>query len=202
MAEEIKNLIEKINQEGIEAAEAKKREIENQAKLQAEEILAKAKKDAAQLISEAEERIGSMEEKNRALLSQAGRDLLLSLRKEIDAMLEKIIIHDLRQALSPEALFKMILEIIKVSGAGQKGEIIISLKREDAEELQKHFFSRLKDETKKAITLKPAEDVLAGFSISFDSGKSQYDFTDKALAEYIGLSLKPKLNQILKDAVS
>ncbi len=202
MTEEIKNLIEKINKEGIEAAERKKKELENQARLEAEEILAKAKKDAAKLISGAEEKISSMEGKSRALLAQAGRDLLLSLRKEIDAMLEKIILADLRQALNPEALFKMILEIIKVSGAGQKGEIIISLKREDAEALQQQFFSRLKEETKKAITLKPAEDVLAGFTISFDAGKSQYDFTDKALAEYIGSSLKPKLNQLLKDAVS
>ena len=48
--------------------------------------------------------------------------------------------------------------------------------------------------------LKPAEDILGGFTISFDSGKSQFDFTDQALAEYIGQYLKPKLEEILQAA--
>ena len=46
----------------------------------------------------------------------------------------------------------------------------------------------------KKIILKPAEEISGGFTISFDNGKSCYDFTDKALAEYIGTYLKPKLN--------
>jgi hypothetical protein len=40
-----------------------------------------------------------------------------------------------------------------------------------------------------------------GFTISFDSGRSCYDFTDRALAAYIGTYLKPKLNQILQEAM-
>jgi vacuolar-type H+-ATPase subunit E/Vma4 len=49
--------------------------------------------------------------------------------------------------------------------------------------------------------LRPAEEISGGFTISFDDGKSCYDFTDKALAEYIGIYLKPKLNQILMEAI-
>ena len=56
MAEEIKELIEKIQQEGIQIAEDKARQIEAQAREQAEEILLEAKQQAAKIISEAEEK--------------------------------------------------------------------------------------------------------------------------------------------------
>jgi len=49
--------------------------------------------------------------------------------------------------------------------------------------------------------LTSGEEISGGFTISFDSGKSCYDFTDKALADYIGTYLKPKLNQILQESI-
>jgi V/A-type H+/Na+-transporting ATPase subunit E len=202
MAEEIKNLIEKIHNEGIQAAEAKAAEIEERAKQEAEAIVTRAKQEAEAMTSAAKERILRMEEKNKTLLTQAGRDLLLSLRKEIGVILGRLVSVDVRAALNPDALQKIILEMVKNYSGEHKQEIVISLKKEDAEHLQKHFLGRIKEETKKNIVVKPSEDILGGFTISFDAGKSQFDFTDKALAEYISLYLKPNLSGILKDATS
>ena len=56
MAEQIKDLIEKINQEGIKAAEEKARQVEEAAKQKADEILAKAKLEAERIIAEAAKR--------------------------------------------------------------------------------------------------------------------------------------------------
>jgi len=78
---------------------------------------------------------------------------------------------------------------------------MVILKKEDLEALEKSYLNRLEDETKTGILLRPSEEIAGGFTISFDSGRSYYDFSDRALAEYIGTYLKPKLNQILKDAV-
>jgi len=54
MAEEIRDLIEKINQEGIRAAEEKAQNIEAAAQQRADEILAQAKLEAEEMISAAE----------------------------------------------------------------------------------------------------------------------------------------------------
>lgn len=201
MTEDIKNLIEKINQEGIQAAEAKAKAIEDEVRIKAGEILSKAKEEATQLINEAGEKIARMEEKEKTALAQAGRDLLLSLRREINAMLMRIIGLDVRRSLSPEAMYKIILELIKSFGKKQGQDIVITLKKEDLEALEHAFLAKLKEETQNAVILKPSEDILGGFTVSFDSGKSQFDFTDHALAEYIGNYLKPKLNEILREAL-
>jgi len=201
MAEEIRDLIEKINQEGIKAAEEKAYEIETAAQLRAGDVLAQTRLEAEKIIAAAQERIRREDEKEKTLIAQAGRDLLLSLRKEINAMLGRIVVSDIRQTLTPEALFKILSEMVKKYGAGEGGDIVVLLKKEDLETLEKDFLHKLQEATKKKIILRPAEEISGGFTISFDSGKSCYDFTDKALAEYIGAYLKPKLNQILQEAI-
>ncbi len=201
MAEEIRDLIEKINQEGIKAAEEKAQNIEAAAKQRADDILAQAKLEAKEMIAAAKDRVRREDEKGKTLLAQAGRDLLLSLRKEIDAMLGRIAVSDVQQALTPEALFKLLSEVVRNYSAGESSDITVFLNKEDLETLEKKFLHKLREETKKKIILKPAEEISGGFTISFDSGKSCFDFTDKALAEYIGIYLKPKLNQILKEAI-
>ena len=191
MAEEIKDLIEKIQQEGVKVAEDKAREIENAARQEAEEITRKAKAEAERLIAEAKEQVARIEESSKVLLKQAGRDFMLALRKEINAMLEKLIISGIREALSPEEMTKILTTLIKDYSGKEK--IIISLKKEDLEKIEKSFLGALAHETKKSITLRPSEDIQAGFIISYDNARSYYDFTDEALTEYIGSVLKPKL---------
>jgi len=198
MAEDIKSLIEKIQQEGIKAAEEKSQEIEAEARQQAQRILEKAQADADGLISQAKEKNAKMEQNTQAALQQAGRDLLLSLRKEINTMLDKLMVSRVADALKPEELIKIITALVNDYKAQEKGQVIISLKKEDLEKLEKGLLNELKEEARKGITLKPSEEILGGFTISFDTGKSLFDFTDKALAEYIGTYLKPKLNEILK----
>jgi len=201
MAEEIRDLIEKINQEGIKAAEEKAQNIEAAAKQRADDILSQAMLEAEEMIAAAKDRIRREDEKGKTLLAQAGRDLLLSLRKEINAMLGRIVVSDIQQTLTPEALFKLLSEVARNYSAAESSDITVLLNEEDLETLGKNFLHKLREETKKKIILRPAEEISGGFTISFDSGKSCYDFTDKALAEYIGTYLKPKLNQILEEAI-
>jgi V/A-type H+/Na+-transporting ATPase subunit E len=201
MAEEIRDLIEKINQEGIKAAEEKAQNIEAAAKQRADDILAQARLEAGEMIAVAKDRIRREDEKGKTLLVQAGRDLLLSLRKEINAMLGRIVVSDIHQVLTPEALFKLLSEVVRNFSAKEGSDITVLLNKEDLEILEKIFLLQLREETRKKIILRPAEEISGGFTISFDSGKSCYDFTDKALAEYIGTYLKPKLNKILQEAI-
>jgi vacuolar-type H+-ATPase subunit E/Vma4 len=201
MPEEIRDLIEKINQEGIRAAEEKAKTIEEEARQRSDAILSRARAEADAMISAANERILREDEKERSLLAQAGRDLLLSLREEINAMLGRIVVSDIRQGLTPEVISRLLSEIIRNYNAGKGNDIIVSLNKKDLELMEQHYMDKLRQEAKKGITLQPGEEIQGGFTISFDNGKSYYDFSDKALAEYIITYLKPKLKKILGEAV-
>lgn len=199
MTEELKGLIEKIREEGVKIAEDKAREIELEAKKQAGAIVEKAKREATRLVSEAKEAIARNEESSRAALKQAGRDLLLSLRKEINATLDRIVTSHVHKVLTAEELATIISALIKEGRKDDKSGVIVSLKKEDIEKLERGFLSELRDEIKKGVTLKPSDDIQGGFIISYDSGKSYYDFTDKAIAKYITSYLRPKLAEIFNE---
>lgn len=198
MAEEIKQLIEKIQQEGIKVAEDKAQEIESQAKKQAEQIIQKAKNEADKIIAQAKDKVNKLEEASKASLSQAGRNLLISLKKDVNALLNKIIILSVRQALTVNELSKILHSLITDNVKQNKSNIIISVSKEDLAKLEKGFLAELKEEVKKGITINASEDILAGFLISYDAGKSYFDFTDKALADYLGQYLKPELAKFIK----
>lgn len=198
MAESIKELIEKINQEGVQIAEEKAYKIQERAQLAAGEILNKARQEAEKIISAAQKEALDTNEKQKALLKQAGRDLLLVLRQEINNMLNRLVLGELYQMLEPEALFKILSMLIRENCLGSGNEISISLSKEDFSNFQEVFLARLKEEVKKEILLRPHEEIRAGFIISYDAGKSQFDFSDQALAEYIVTFLKPKLKDILQ----
>ncbi len=201
MTEDIQDLIDKIHQDGIKAAERKAQVIEDEARQRADAIVSQAKRDAEKILSDAKERIALEDERERALLAQAGRDLLLSLREEIHAMLGQIVASDIRQSLTPETLFRLLIEIFRNYATESGGEMWVSLNKSDRELLERHYLQRLNQEMGRKILLKQGDDVHGGFTISYDNGKSRYDFTDKALADYIGTYLKPKLNTILQGAV-
>lgn len=200
MSEDIKGLIEKIQKEGITAAENKAKEIEALAVKRAEEIITEAKRDAKKIISEAGLEAKRAKESTQLALSQAARDMLLSLEREINAMLMRLVAQKVHEALTAEELAKIIHSSIKEHAAKAKEEIIISLSKSDAQRIE-GLLGDLKEQVKAKIIVRPADEIQAGFMISFDSGRSQFDFSEKALAEYIGSYLKPRLNEILKTAI-
>jgi V/A-type H+-transporting ATPase subunit E len=199
MADQIKELIEKINQEGVQQAQQRANQIEQEAQAKAEAIIQKANSQAKELIEDAQEKVKRMQESSLSSLKQAGRDLLIVLKKEVVDLLEKIIAGEVSSGLTPDELSKIIAGLIKEYCGQEKQDVVVYLSEADKNKLEGHFLNKLKDELKKGIELRSQADIQAGFIISFDAGKSHFDFTANALAEYIGSSLKPKVAEILKD---
>ena len=202
MAEELKELIEKIQLEGVKAAEDKALVIEAEARARADKAVEKGAKEAERMISEAKAEIRRLEEGAKNSVKQASRDTMLSLRKEIYSMLERIVGSHVHKALSAEELAKILTAMIKGHGGEDKQNIIVSLKKDDLEKVEKAVFAELGQEAKKGIRLKVVTDIHGGFLISYDSGRSYFDFSDKALAEYLSLHLKARLGDIVKEAAA
>ena len=196
--EDLKSLIDKINQEGIQSAENKAREIEGEAQRQAQAIVSKAEKEAKKLLSDARDEIARMEKSGQESLKQAGRNLIISLRKEIGDTLDRLMTLRVRDELTPGDMARIMSSLIKNYKGSGEGKIIISLGKDDLKKMEKSFLAKLKEETKRGITLRQSEDIQGGFVISYDGGRSHYDFTDKALVEHLSLFLKPELSRLLE----
>ncbi|MDD5129763.1 MAG: V-type ATP synthase subunit E family protein [Candidatus Omnitrophica bacterium] len=198
MAQEIKDLIAKIQQEGVDAAQAQAAQIKTEAEHAAMKIISEAKIQAQKIIEQADSQAKKTNDSTRAALKQAGRDLLISLRQEILAMLDRLIKLDLRQALTAEELSGIIAALIKNAPLSLGSQVIVFLKQEDKDRLGQGFLKQLAEQTKKTVVLKSADGIASGFIISFDAGKSIFDFSSQSLSEYILSCLRPELEGVLK----
>jgi len=202
MSQQVQELIDKIKQDGIQQADQKAKEIEGQAQAKAQQIINEAENKAEQLIASAKEEIKKMEESTHMALRQASRDTILSLRKEIEAILTKIAKTETGEALTAESLAKLIEIVIKSSleGIKEKGNIEVSLNAKDVQKLKSGFLSKLQKQIKNPIKLQTSEDIGSGFTISFDEGKSSFDFTDQSLADYLSTYLNEQVSELVQQS--
>lgn len=197
MAQEIEDLIAKIQQEGIQIAQEQAAQIKAQAQSDSLKIISEAKIQAQNIIEQANSQAKKLGDSTQAALKQASRDLLISLRQEISAMLDRLVQRGLKQALTTEELVKILAVLIKSTSLTLGSQIIVTLSKPDQDKLEQGFLKQLVEETKKAIVLKSADGIDSGFLISFDGGKSIFDFSNQALSDYICGRLGPELNKIL-----
>ena len=66
--------------------------------------------------------------------------------------------------------------------------------------MEDHFIAKLKKELKQPIQFESDDDMETGFAISYDSGKSSFDFTDKSLAKYLSQYLNARVAELVKEA--
>lgn len=199
MSQQLNDLIEKINRQAIQNAEAKAKDIETEAKKKAEEIILQAKNYAQQIIKETKEKMDKETQMHQAKLQQATRDMLLDLKSQLQQILLNIVKKEIRSVLTPQELVTILSIIIQRKDQGNDfpDQITVELNNQDAQKLQEYFLEKLQSNLKKELILRPATDIQAGFRISFDQDKSQFDFSEQALAEYVFRYLKPGLQEIL-----
>ncbi|MFA5311468.1 MAG: hypothetical protein WC355_04055 [Candidatus Omnitrophota bacterium] len=196
MPEEIKGLLEKIQKEGIQKAQEESLRVINEAKARSAEIIAKARQEADLVIQKAEEEAVKLQDSTDSALKQAGRDFLISLRAEISSLLKGIVREKISQALTSQEMAAMINLLIKEYAKGNSPDTIeVLFSKEDLEKMKSVFFEKLSGSIKGGIVMKSCDDIKSGFTISFDSGKSHFDFSDQSLAEYLSLYLNKELTK-------
>lgn len=200
MAEELQSLLEKINQDGVMKAEAKKNEIIANANKEADEIIANAKKEAAEIIANANKEAESVSKRTAGALEQARRDILLQLRKELAARLHETIQDTGAKALSPEFMAQLIRELALAFSADPDSVITIRTSIKNAEALDQALRAALAESFTREPKVLAGKEVANGMEISFDGGRCFYDFTLDAVADLLDEYIGSKLGAIFKAA--
>jgi len=200
MSENLKALLEKINREGIHSGEEKARAIESKANKDAEKILRDAKKLADEIVQKAKTEAEKTKINADLSIKQASRDLLLGLKEEIRNTLNKIMAGEITKALSNEEIAGILANLIEkyADKNGKTEDIKILVNKSDLDKIKHTFISKLKDKIAAGVEFRPSQNINAGFSISFDKGKSYFDFSDEGLLETLGVYLNPELAKIIK----
>ncbi len=203
MSSQIQELIDKIKNDGIQQAQDEAARIEKEAQDKAAQIIHEAQKEAESLVLQAKDEVQKMEEAAKTSLQQASRDMLLQLRKNIEKTLQKLITTEVSGALTADRLAQIITDVVVQTAAEAKDHgVAIEVNPQTAEELKGGVLKKLQDSVKAGVRLEGTDEVSGGFTISYDDGKSSFDFTDESLAQFLAAHLNTQIADILKSAVT
>ncbi len=201
MESQLQNLIEKIRSDGIAEGQKQSQEIQGKAQEQAKQILRQAKEEAFRIINEASDEAKRTEEAGKKALEQAGRNLILSLRKSVAALFDRVLQESVADRLTPETMASMLEKIAgQLELKGETGkELELLLGKEAARDLEDGLLKKLQKRLRTGITIRPLDNVSAGFWVGEKGGNAFYDFTDKGIAEVLSKYLNPRLAGLLRE---
>lgn len=192
MAQQIQELVASIRKDGIEVAQQEAKAIVDAAKKEAEQIVAKAKKESEALRSKAEKEIAMKEQSARSSLAQASRDVEISLKEQLIAQLDRLLVGEVSKALSSKDVVTLITEVVKAAGA--PGAKVLELNEKTFNLLADTLKGALAGELKKGLEIRPVASVASGFKLVEKDGSSFFDFTEGETADLI----KPYLSHAIE----
>ena len=191
MSEELQSLIEKINRDGVEKANAEAERIVAEAREQAAMIVKTAKDEAAKSAKAAKDESELSAERAKETLRQAARDAIISVEGAVTRLLEKILAANVDDALSnPATAADIAGDAVKtLVGTGEiiaGPKIAAALKAELA---SKQNFTVVMDET-----------LGSGFKVKMEGGRVEHDFTGATVAAELAKRLRPDLAALMQGA--
>jgi len=100
--EDLQSLLEKINRDGVEKADAKAAEILSAAKAKADDLVKSARTEAAKAKAEAEQAAADYAQRSEVTIRQAARDLVLEIQSSITALFERALAQGVDRALGDD----------------------------------------------------------------------------------------------------
>ncbi len=189
MSQDLQGLLEKINRDGVEKAQAQADEIIAAAKAKAAALVKEATDTAAKAKADAEQAAADYQARAAETVKQAARDTILKIEAAVTAKLEKLLVKDVEASLAdPKAAAALVADVVK--GFATKGEIAAPAK------LAKTLAAQLAKEKK--FTVVTDETLDAGFSVKLDGGRVEHAFTADVIADELAKRLRPDLAALLK----
>ncbi len=202
MAEQLQGLLDRIQRDGVDKAEAEADVILSNARKKAADTLAKAEAQADALRKQAERDSKTFVDRGQKALEHASRDVLLSLRESINRTVQAIVRQDVTAALSPEALAGILAEVVSAYTA--KGDaardVSVLVPEAQQEAILQHVKTRLSAEAAQGLEVLGDGRVTCGFRVVIKDDNFEHDFTQDAITDSLCQLLRPHIASIVQEA--
>ena len=189
MAEDVQSLLEKINREGVEKAQATADGIIADAKKRAAEIVKSANEAAAQAKAASEKTAADYAARAAETIRQSARDTVLKVESAVTALLEKLLAKDVDRALCDE---KTVVALVAEAVKGLTGPAEVAVPTKLAPALKAQLAAQTN------LTVVMDETLGTGFSVKTDGGRVEHAFTGSVLTEELARRLRPDLAKLMK----
>ncbi len=193
MEQQIQDLVASIRKEGIDEANRQAEEILAKAKAEAAKILEDARKQSAKLIADAESECALRDQSARAALSQAARDVSLSLKKKIEEQFSRILSADVARSMDASLLADLISKAVEA----EMKDSVFEVSEKDAAAVTAAVKGQLAKELQNGLVIRANNSVESGIRISSKDGSGYVDLSAEEVAGLLRPALSPALKEII-----
>lgn len=199
----LQGLLDRIQKDGVEKAEAEAADIVAAARRQAAELEKEAETKAGRLVQKAEADAAVFEARSRKALEQAARDLIITVGQAVTALFEQIVAQAVGDSLSPELVNQMLVKVVEAyAGAGENERRVELLVSPEAEKpITDFMMNRFRKAVEQGLLVRSDNQVVAGFKVSLVDQNLYHDFSREAIADSLCRLLRPHLAEIVRNAV-
>ena len=186
--EDLQGLLEKINRDGVEKAEAEARKIIDNARAKADALIKDALAQAARSKADAEKTSVAYTERAAETIRQSARDIVIGVKDSVSALLESLLAKDIDKSLADEkTAVGIVAEAIRdLTGPGEI---------RCGEKLAAALKSQLS--TLNSFTVITDESLGTGFTVKTDGGRVEHTFTGDVIAAELAKRLRPDLAKLV-----
>ena len=192
MAEELQQLLEKIQRDGVDKANAEAKAIVDKAKAEADAIVKKAQNEADAATAKAEVDAKAFAERSAITIRQASRDTVLEVKDGVSKLFDGLLAKDVKAALAANAA-ALASEAVKALAAGSS-DAQVAANAQLADALRAQFAA----DAASGVKVVTDESVGTGFSVRLDGGRVEHDFSEKAITAALAKRLRPDLAKIVE----
>lgn len=196
MAESIRELTEKIYNEGVAKARAEAEIILSDAKKEAAKIMQTANQEKDEILQRANREAEEIGRKAQSEIRLAAQKLLSNLKQNIaETLISKQLYSLTGQAFDDEKFVQEMLMTVVRSWAKQENgnsELSLLVAPKDKTKIDDFFRSRLTAELNQGVEINPDPTIRNGFKIGPKNGNYVISFTEKDFENYFRSYLKER----------
>lgn len=196
MAEDLQALMDRIQNDAVVKAENEAAAIIAAAKEKAAEIVKSAEADAHAKLEKADKDAEAFTERSERTLIQSARDLLLSIGKNLEDMIQNILAIEVEKNLDESTIKNMLLTVAK----NYTSEVDVVFSDSDVKKLSSFVMGEFAKQVSSGVKVESDSSVKFGFRIKLDGGKVSHEFTSEAMAEALSGLLRPQLAKVVSAA--
>jgi V/A-type H+-transporting ATPase subunit E len=198
---QLKELIDTIHRDAVTKGQEESEMLLKQARAKAEMLLSEAQAQADTVLATARREQERLEHSGRESLKQASRDLLLKVRKQLEALFLDLLKEKTTAALNATAFTEAVATMVSNWNPDLQGNIELLLPPQKLSDLTQVLQKSLKEKISSGIEIKTAPNLSTGFQIYEKNGHAYYDFSAESIAESLAVYLNPVMAKIIQESL-
>jgi V/A-type H+-transporting ATPase subunit E len=193
--DKIQELTSKLYAEGVEKGKQEAEKIIAEANVQKKQILDEATAKAQEIIATAEKQSAEMRSHTEAELKLFAAQAIEALKTEITNLItDKLASDNVKAAMQDQTFIqKIIVELVRNWSKNEK----LTIGVQNSKDIENYIASNAKDILDKGLKIESVNGIKSGFTLSPEDGSYKVKFGEEEFIEYFKEFLRPQVQKLL-----